>query len=178
MPLGKTVSRSNVPQNVALRWNIEKAAIEFGMTPVMLSRALAQISAVPGEDGCYTTAQICEALFGVMHQEKIATQKEIRKRYTLENQITTASVLNRAELERVFAAIADAFVSRVMLVQGLSRQEKEDLLKDLATWPLALEEVAHAQGRLPNVKGPRSGEDQSEAKAVARPGWMARSTRR
>jgi hypothetical protein len=80
MPLGKTVSRSNVPQNVLLRWNVEKAGIEFGLTPIMLSRALAQISAVPGEDGCYSTQQICEALFGVMHQEKIATQEEIRKR--------------------------------------------------------------------------------------------------
>jgi hypothetical protein len=86
------------------------------MTPVMLSSALAQISAVAGEDYCYTTQQICEALFGVMHQEKIASQKEIRKRYALENQITTASVLNRAELAKGFAAIADALLGTVMFV--------------------------------------------------------------
>jgi hypothetical protein len=60
------------------------------------------------------------------------------------------------------AAIADAFVSRVMSAQGLSRQEKEDLLKDLASWPLALEEVAHRQTRLPRGRGKRHEEDQSE----------------
>jgi hypothetical protein len=49
-----------------------------------------------------------------MHQEKIATQKEIRKRYTLENSITEASVLNRAELAKGFAALADSLVSAVM----------------------------------------------------------------
>jgi hypothetical protein len=124
MPLGKTVSRSNVPQNVALRWNIEKAAVEFGMTSVMLSRALAQVSTVPGEDGCYSTAQICEALYGVMHQEKIAPQKKLTKRYRLDNEITEGNVLNRAELAKGFAAIADAISSRIMAADELSLRTK------------------------------------------------------
>ena len=88
------------------------------------------------------------------------TQREITRKLALENAITTGSVLNRAELEKVFA---DAFASRVMSVQGLSRQEKEDLLKDLSSWPLALEDVAHAQTRLPRGKGKRHEEDQSES---------------
>jgi hypothetical protein len=71
--------------------------------------------------------------------------------------------LNRAALSKAFAAIADAFVSRVMSVQGLSRQEKADLLKDLSSWPLALQEVAHAQSRLPRGNGKRPKEDQSES---------------
>jgi hypothetical protein len=158
MPLGKTVSRSNVPQNVALRWNVEKAAVEFGMTPVMLARALAAISAIPGEDGCYSTAQLIEAAFGSMHQEKLATQKEIRKRYTLENAITTAGVLNRAELAKALAAIADAMVSRVMAA-NVPRSVKEDLLKELSTIPVTLQEVADGQTRLPRDKGPLPKED-------------------
>ena len=88
--------------------------------------------------------------------------KTLRSPYTLENQITRAEVLKRAELTRVFAAISDAFASRVMSVQRLSRQEKEDLLKDLATWPLALEEVAHAQSRLPHKNGEAPEQDGSE----------------
>jgi len=91
------------------------------------------------------------------------TQREITRKLALENAITTGSVLNRAELEKVFAAIANALASRVMSVQGLSRQEKEDLLKDLSSWPLALEDVAHAQTRLPRGKGKRHEEDQSES---------------
>jgi hypothetical protein len=46
------------------------------MTPVMLARALAQTSAIPGEDGCYSTAQLIESVFGSMHQEKIALRRK------------------------------------------------------------------------------------------------------
>jgi len=46
------------------------------------------------------------------------------------------------------AAIVDAFVSRVMVDWELSRTAKEDLLKDLSSWPLVLERVAGSQTRL------------------------------
>jgi len=60
----------------------------------------------------------------------------------------TASVLNRAELAKGLAAIVDAFVSRVMADRELSRTAKEDLLKDLSSWPLVLEQVPGSQTRL------------------------------
>jgi hypothetical protein len=162
MPLAQSVTRSNVPQNVLLRWNVERAGIEFGVTTVMLNRALAQISATPGNDGCYTTQQICEALFGDMHKEKIATQRQITERITLENEITRGEVLNRAELSRVFTMIAEAMSSRIMSYDALPRAAREDILKDLSSWPLGLEEVAHRQTRLPRGRGKRHDEDQSE----------------
>jgi hypothetical protein len=71
--------------------------------------------------------------------------------------------LHRAALSKGLAAIADAFVSQVMSVQGLSRQEKEDLLKDLSSWPLVLEDVAHAQSRFHRGNGKRPEEDGSES---------------
>ena len=77
----------------------------------------------------------------------------------MENQITEASVLNRSEVAKGLAMIADAFVSRVLATQEIPHLVKEDLLKDLASWPLALAEVAHAQTRLPRGKGPRPEED-------------------
>jgi len=129
--------RGNVPPE-ALRWTIERASIEFATTQDTLKKSLSQASVSCGPDGCYSTAEICQGLFGLMHQEKIATQKEIRKRYTLENQITTASVLNRAELSKGFGALADAISGRVMASGELSRATKEDILKDLASWPLIL----------------------------------------
>ena len=98
-----------------------------------------------------------------MSEEKLRTQRQLTRKLELENEITEGNVLNRAALSKAFAAIADAFVSRVMSVQGLSRQEKEDLLKDLSSWPLALQEVAHAQSRLPRGNGKRPKEDQSES---------------
>jgi hypothetical protein len=78
----------------------------------------------------------------------------------LENRITEASVLDRAELMKGLAAIADAFVSRLMAASEIPRQVREDLLHDLATWPLVLESVAHRQTRLPrNNNGQAHEED-------------------
>jgi hypothetical protein len=147
-------SRSNLPQDVPLKWNVEKAAVEFGVSIMTLRKSLAKTSAEPNPDGLFTTRQIAGAVYGgALSEEKLRTQRQLTRKLELDNAITEASVLDRAELQRVFAAIADAFVSRVMSVQGLSRQEKEDLLKDLSSWPLVLQGVARSQTRLPRGNG-------------------------
>ena len=64
--------------------------------------------------------------------------------------------------DRTTRRFADAISSRVMADSGLSREAKEDILRDLSSWPLALEDVAHRQTRLPRSKGKRHEEDQSE----------------
>jgi hypothetical protein len=71
------------------------------------------------------------------------------------NKEKRGQVLNRAELTRVFAMIAEAISSRIMACEELSRTAREDILKDLSSWPLGLEEVAHAQSRLPRGNGTR-----------------------
>jgi len=145
-----------------LRWSVERAGIKFGLTSQTLRRSLAKTSATPNADGLFTTQEIIAALFGELHLEKIRTQRALARKLELENAITTASVLNRAELVKAMAAIADAFVSRVMAVQGLSRQEKEDLLKELSSWPIVLEDVAHRQSRLP-ARGKRRHHEEDES---------------
>jgi hypothetical protein len=69
----------------------------------------------------------------------------------LENAITTAAILNRSELEKVFAQLADA-LQQLVKNSGLDRRSQEDFLKNLASWPIILREVAAAQSRLPNGK--------------------------
>ena len=49
-----------------------------------------------------------------MNVEKLATQKELRRKLELENAITTISVLDRGALSRSFALIADAMSMRIM----------------------------------------------------------------
>jgi len=82
-----------------------------------------------------------------MDVEKLATHKELRRKLELENAITTGSVLNRAELAKGLAAIADAMVSRIMASE-LSRSAKQDLLTELSSIPITL---AHSQSRLPQA---------------------------
>jgi hypothetical protein len=65
----------------------------------------------------------------------------------LENEITEATVVNRAELMKGLAAVADAMTSRIMSA-NVDRSVKEDLLNDLAGVSLTLKEVADKQTRL------------------------------
>ncbi|MBV8213506.1 MAG: hypothetical protein JOZ08_09835 [Verrucomicrobia bacterium] len=97
-----------------------------------------------------------------MHVEKLATQRQLTRRCELANQITEGTILDRGELSRTFTMIADAISSRVMGDSGLSREAKEDNLHDLSGWPLALEDVAHRQSRLPRCRGKRHHEGESE----------------
>jgi hypothetical protein len=159
--MGGRTTKSNVP-NERLRWTVERAGIEFGLSTGTLRKALNKNSAAPDADGLFSTQQVTGAIYGSMYIEKLATQKELRRKLELENAVTTASVLNRAELMKAMAAIADAFVSRVMAVQGLSRQEKEDLLKELSSWPIVLEDVARRQSRLP-ARGKRRHHEEDES---------------
>jgi phage terminase Nu1 subunit (DNA packaging protein) len=154
-------SKSNAP-TAPLRWSIERAGIEFGLTSNTLRKSLGRNSAEPDSDGLYTTAQVTAAIYGALHQEKLRTQREIADRYMLENQITRGEMLNRASLSKALAAIADAMVSRIM-ASGVPRSVKEDLLKELASIPLIRKEVAHAQTRLPRGNGKRPDEDGSES---------------
>ena len=117
------------------------------MTSNTLRKALNKNSAKADADGLYTTKQIMDAVFGGLSEEKLATQRQLTRRYELDNQIVEASVLNRAELEKVLAQVADAIKSRIMSSQ-LSREIKEDVLRDLASVPLILEDVASRQSKL------------------------------
>ena len=88
------------------------------------------------------TQQVAAAIYGTLHLEKIQTQRARARKLELENAITTGSVLNRAALEKGFAAIADAFVSRLMA---------------------ATEVPARAQTRLPSRNGKHPDEEPSES---------------
>jgi hypothetical protein len=139
------------PKKKPIRWSIQQASIEFGTSPPTLGKALAQASIAPAADGTYTTRQICEGLFGSMHLEKIRTQRELARKLELENAITTARVLNRAELEKVFSQLADA-LQQVVRNSDLDWRSQDDFLHNLATWPILLEDTAAAQSRLVNGK--------------------------
>ena len=154
------VSRSNVPKAV-LRWSIDRAAIEFKISQASLRKSLGKIGAEP-DNGCFSTSQIVDALFGEMHQEKLRTQKQITRKLELENSITTGSVLNWAALSAAFAQVADAMVHRIT-VSSLTRHEKEDLLRELSEIPVTISNVAHAQTRLPRGNGETAHVDDDES---------------
>src|SRR6516162_2384002 len=93
----RRATKSNVPA-APLKWSVERAGVEFGMTSNTLRKSLAKNSAVPDADGLFTTRQITDAVFGGLSEEKLLT-RQLTRRYELDNQNIEASVLNRAELK-------------------------------------------------------------------------------
>jgi hypothetical protein len=158
--MGGRISRSNAPE-MALRWSVERAAVEFGVSIATLRKALNRNSARPVEDGCYSTQEIVGALFGELHREKIRSQRALARKLELENAIIVASVLNKDALTRAFGDLADSLAQAVMS-SDLNRQGKEDFLRNLRGWPLVLENVAKSQTRLPRSNGQTLEDGQSE----------------
>jgi hypothetical protein len=73
----------------------------------------------------------------------------------------TMSKSRNAALMQGMIVIADAISSRIMSSE-LSRAVKEDILTDIATWPLVLEGVAHRQNAAAAQQqraGPRRGRE-------------------
>lgn len=156
VPSGRQ-TKTNVP-TTPLRWSVQRAGIEFGLTSQTLRRSLAKNSATADQDGLFTTAQIVAAIYGAFDQEKLATQKELTKKYAIANKVAEATFLDRAELAKVLATVADAIVSRIM-ASDMPRTAKEDVLRDISSIPLVLKEVGERQTRLPRGRRNGNGED-------------------
>jgi hypothetical protein len=93
------------------------------------------------------------------NRQRTETQKQLAEKYRLENEVVRAEVLRKSELTKALALVADAIVARIT-ASDLSQSAKDDLLREIASIPLVLEEVAHGQTRLPGrPNGKRLEED-------------------
>jgi len=65
-----------------------------------------------------------------LSEEKLRTQRQVTRKLELQNAITEGTLLDRRELMRTFAVIADAIVSRINAATEVPRNVREDLLRD------------------------------------------------
>ena len=154
--------RGNVPMR-PLKWTIEAVGREFKLAQNTVRKILHQGGAEPDQGGCYSTEQVVSCLFGDLRAERLRKERELVRKYSNENRIVEANYLDRAELMKGFAQVADAMVS-IISTSALSREEKENLQRELAGIPIICENVAHAQTRLPRKgNGQKPAEDGSES---------------
>jgi hypothetical protein len=137
-----------------LRWTVEAIAREFKLAQNTVRKILHQGGAEPDGNGTYSTGQVASCLFGNLHAEKIRKEREMVRKYRIENETSEANLLDRAALTQGFTQLADAMVHRIMASE-LSREAKEDLLKDLSSIPIVINNVARTQTRLPRGNGTR-----------------------
>jgi hypothetical protein len=90
----------------------------------------------------------------------LRVQRETADRIALENEITRGETLSRAELEKGFSAIASAISARVMSCSELPLAARQDILKDLSSWPVVIADTARKQTRFRRAKnGPEPEEE-------------------
>lgn len=58
-----------------IRWTVTKASAEFGLDGKTIGKRLHAASVTPGDDGCYSTAQLAAALYGA--RERAEAQARI-----------------------------------------------------------------------------------------------------
>jgi hypothetical protein len=91
-------------------------------------------------------------LYGDLYGARLRYQNEAAEKLRIENEVRRGELLNRRALARAFEQIADAMSTRIMSCTELPRTAREDLLRDLASVPLVLEETADGQSRVPRGK--------------------------
>jgi hypothetical protein len=156
-------SQSNIPLHP--RWSVERASQEFNLTEPTLRKLLSQNSIRASEDGCFSTKEICNAVFGDLASEKLLTQRQLTRKHTNENLIVEGAYVNKLELQKLFSAVADSMCARIE-ASGLSPEEKVDLRRELASVRPGIDGIAKRQSKLPAKRnGERDieqGEDDSE----------------
>jgi hypothetical protein len=165
-------AEGNLPDREPLRWTVDKAAREFEVTEYLMRKRLKDQGEHPGPDGCYGTAQLHKVMFGSLHAERLRKTSAEADAAEMANSITRADCLDRKELSRGLADIADA-IQQVVRNSRLNRQEQDDLLLQMASVQVIIENTARAQTKW---RGNGAGSDAgaTEAKKPGRrqvPSW-------
>jgi len=122
----KAVYGTKAAEEPPLRWTLRQAAREFDVAKDTLRRRLGECHQQPAADGTYTTRQLTEAIYVDLYGAKLRTQNEKAEKLRIENEVSRGELLNRRELARGFAQIAEAISARIMSCTELPRAELLD----------------------------------------------------
>jgi hypothetical protein len=134
------VADSNIP-NTPLRWSVAAAGREFDYAQATLERKLRDAQELPDAGGAYSTKAITRAIYGSLFAERLRRITEEADRVALANQVARGQLLERRELESAMVGVAEAIVS-VIGNSGLSRQDQEQIQKNLSSIPVIIRDVA------------------------------------
>lgn len=111
-----------------IRWNVAQAAQEFGINPKTLSMRIKREGIEPARDKCFSTAQICSAVFGDIDGEKLLLTRQQRIKLEIENAETTKTLVDARRIaERVTRKIT-AVKAAILAAANLEREDKDKIL--------------------------------------------------
>jgi hypothetical protein len=157
---------SNVPQK-ELRWSLEAASREFDVTTGTLRKRLVAVGEiVDRRDNCYGTEQITNAIYGNIAGERLREIKERADNMALKNASLRGELLDRSELAKALEPIFLSIRQIISSDTSVPKERRDDLLNTIATFPLAVANVAVKQRKQLRAKEDEE-EDAEEAEVDA-----------
>ena len=114
-----------------IRWTLHKACAEFVINRKTLERRIAEASIIAGEDGCYSTQQIMEAITGDIHGERLLKTRAERESVELKNARIRRELVSAAEVSRCMAGTI-ILIRQEILGSVLPEDTKHSVLRHLA----------------------------------------------
>jgi hypothetical protein len=113
-----------------IRWNIEVAAREFGINPRTLSANLVKADQQPGEDGMFSTPQVCSAVFSDYEQENTRLRKAQADQAELDLSVARKEVV---PVEIAFQTVSNMLFSvrRVIETSEIPNEQKDEIYEQL-----------------------------------------------
>jgi hypothetical protein len=139
------IADSNIPAT-PLRWSVAGAGRELDLAEATLERKIRDAQVFPDAGGCYTTKQLTEAIFGSLFRERLRRITEEADKVALANQVSRGELLNRSELMQAMAQVAAAIVG-VIETSGLSREDQDQIRRNLVSIPVIIQGQARSQDK-------------------------------
>jgi hypothetical protein len=139
------VSDTNIP-SVPLRWSVAAAGREFDVAQQTLERKLRDAQVFPDAGGAYTTKGIARAIYGSLFAERLRRITEEADRVAMMNQVARGELLERRDLERAMAAVAEGIIG-VIENSGLSRADQDEIRRNMSSFRVIVQEQARSQDK-------------------------------
>ena len=134
----------------SVRWTLEVAASEFGIDRKTLSKRVKREGLLAGKDGCYSTADICQAVFGGVEHERALLVREQRELTASKKQILMQRWVPVEVIDRLWSTVAHE-LSRKIQNATLPEDVKQELAADLKAIPADEYLAAAAQSDIEDV---------------------------
>ncbi len=113
-----------------LRWTIERAGTEFNINPRTLRQRLTAQAIQAGEDGRFSTSQICAAVFGDIQGERLRKTREEADNLALKNDELRGELVQVALVKQMVSEIILAN-KQTILASQLEQEGKNEILANL-----------------------------------------------
>ena len=124
----------------AIRWTLKGASSEFGIHPATLAKRIKTQGVEKGNDGRFSTKQICSAVFGDIDSEKLRLVREQADKFALDNAERRGDLIDLPKLSDAVNRQLNAIKAH-LYASSLEEEDKDKLLADIQRFWDCIEEI-------------------------------------